>query len=419
MMFFSPIAIASVLACAQGTVLPLQDAPAPAPGHDQERRPAETTTSVDEAVAQGVQFLLSSQEEYEPDRPVGMIRPSRLRDWQAKELERLEALRGRGNAGEWPYEGVYRVQGGVIPSGYRVGGTSIAAEAIMRATKGEFDERTRAALDRALAFVLLTNQTDGTMAIGPKEGYDVRGWGHAYALQFMLLAKERGLVEGVVLNAVVDDAIVQMIDRLKANTTEMGGWNYARDSSVSPFMTGATLLILYEAKKAGFEVDEDMIEEALDALEKARTDEVSYIYAGAAQGRVEMPGSAARSAVAELARYKAGKSDIDELRKAVDGFFIGWDDLLDRKSKQGTHEGEYEIAPYYFFFGHTYAALAIEELPAKEAESRRAELVELIWKTREEDGSWNDRIFPRTASYSTAMAMLALLAPKREPYATW
>ena len=88
-----------------------------------------------------------------------------------------------------------------------------------------------------------------------------------------------------------------------------------------------------------------MNETALDALAKGRTEAVSYAYSGAARGSVKMPGSSARSAAAELALYKAGRSNMDELRKAVDGFFVGWDDLLKRKSKQGTHKGPYGIAP--------------------------------------------------------------------------
>ena len=124
-----------------------------------------------------------------------------------------------------------------------------------------------------------------------------------------------------------------------------------------------------------------------------------------------MPGSSARSACAELALYKAGRSDADALRKAVVGFFEGYDDLLVRKSQQGTHVGKYGIAPYYFFFGHTYVALAIEELPEAERDAHRAELRRLIWSTRNDDGSWNDRVFPRSAAYGTAVTVLAFTEP--------
>ena len=84
-----------------------------------------------------------------------------------------------------------------------------------------------------------------------------------------------------------------------------------------------------------------------------------------------------------------------------------------------AHEGPYGIAPYYFYYGHTYTALAIEHLPETERAAHRERLRELLWQTMEEDGSWNDRIFPPTSSYSTAMCLLAMIAPKLPEVATW
>ena len=34
-----------------------------------------------------------------------------------------------------------------------------------------------------------------------------------------------------------------------------------------------------------------------------------------------------------------------------------------------------------------------------------------VMRTREENGGWNDRIFPRSEGYGTAMVVLALMAP--------
>lgn len=375
----------------------------------------------DAAISRGVEYLLQTQEDYVRDRGIGRLPDDELATWQAKEKERLDGLQGGDEAAEWPYEGVYRDrrQRGAIPSGYRVGGTAIVCEALLRAeTEGAQRKQIEAAVIRSLEFIVERLENDATMAIGPKEGYDVRGWGHLHALQLMLLLREEDFVAKE-RGKEVDEAIKDLIERLEANTTKQGGWNYANDSTVSPFMTGSTLLVLYDAVKAGFAVEDDVIAGALDALQECRTEEVSYEYSGRARRKVQMPGSSARSSVAELALYKAGRSDIDELRRAVDGFFVGWDDLLVRKSQQGTHVAPYGIAPYYFFFGHTFAAHAIEELPEKERAARRDELAELLWRTREEDVSWNDRIFPRTSSYSTAMAMMAIGAKDHGAFAEW
>jgi len=103
----------------------------------------------------------------------------------------------------------------------------------------------------------------------------------------------------------------------------------------------------------------------------------------------------------------------------VRAFFKHWDELEKRRGRQGTHSGPYGIAPYYFHFGHTYAAKAIELLPENERPELRKRLQDLYWRTRENDGGWNDRIFPRSKAYSTAMVLLGLTAPLGPPLRRW
>lgn len=69
--------------------------------------------------------------------------------------------------------------------------------------------------------------------------------------------------------------------------------------------------------------------------------------------------------------------------------------------------------------GEIRAALAVERLPAAKRPMWRAGIARLLWETRELDGGWNDRIFPRTNSYSTARSLLALNAPGRPALAEW
>ena len=134
-----------------------------------------------------------------------------------------------------------------------------------------------------------------------------------------------------------------------------------------------------------------------------------------------MQGACARSAIAELALYRAGRSDLNRLRLAIDGFFdeSNWREQLKRKSQQDTHKKPYGIAPYYFFYGHTYAALAVEHLPAAERPKYRSRMQNLLWRTLEKHGGWNDRVFPRTESYSTAMAVLSLIAGDLPKVPAW
>ncbi|MFT5198535.1 MAG: hypothetical protein ACI87O_001192 [Planctomycetota bacterium] len=389
-----------------------QDAAKPKASED---KPLEDSTITRKAaIEEGVQLLLSYQERYQSDRPVGSLPDDELKDWQEKEVKRLMKVRkaSKRPAQEWPYEGVYRVRpNGAIPSGYRVGGTAIVCEALIKAPGYKQDKTRQAAVERGLNFVLGRIKSDKTLSPGPKEGYDVRGWAHAYGMNLMLLMRKEGLVPKK-QSKKVDESIKHLIHCLQVNALGDGGWNYASDraNACSPFMTGPTLLFLFEAKAQGFEIPTDLIEKALTALEKGRSTKTgAYGYAG--PRREKMAASSGRAAIAELALLRAGRSDTDRLRTAVLGFFDNWEHLFDRKSKQGTHEGPYSIAPYYFFYAHNYAALAIESLPEKERPDFRVQLEQLLWRTRQANGAWNDRIFPRTESYCTAMSLLALMAP--------
>ena len=376
----------------------------------QQTSPAATLPAT--AVDTAVELLLELQEGYVPDPQVGRMTDDELPAWQERERARLAQLRnGESQPVEWPYEGVYRTRG-EIPAGYRIGGTAIVCMALVEAPGYASAERRHAAVQRATEFVLEQLEEHPDLAPGPKSGYDVRGWGHAYALELFLLALRRPVLDEPT-TAEVRARVPHLIHCLTVNELPEGGWNYAR-SGCSPFMTGATLLALMRARVQGFEVDAGLLARSVRALEATRFDSGSFAYSGPAgteSKRSGMPGAAARASVAELALLLAGRSDPRRLGTAVDGFFEHWEELYARKSKQGTHEGPYGVAPYYFMFGHTYAALAIEYLPEAAKSELRHKLHSTLAKTREADGGWNDRIFPRSKSYATAMAILALCAP--------
>ena len=51
--------------------------------------------------------------------------------------------------------------------------------------------------------------------------------------------------------------------------------------------------------------------------------------------------------------------------------------------------------------------------------SYRQRLYKLLWKVRELDGGWNDRVFERSKNYSTAMTILAILQPGLDKPPAW
>lgn len=336
----------------------------------------------------------------------------------------------QGESGDqWPYEGVYREDGGRLPVGYRVGGTAIACLGLLAAPGFRDDPARRQAVERGLAFVLATLDQP-RMQLDFVGTYDVRGWGHIYALELFLHLQGAGLVPAAQADAVATKT-AWLVQALAASAIpDSGGWNYSRRAGylsprnrASTFMTAPALQALFHARAAGYSVPEQVVTQALDALERARAGPGGYAYGAPPTAQADVveqqlgmmdrtAGSAARAAVCETTLLLAGRGDPSRLRRAVELFFAHWDDLAVRKSRTGTHEPPYGIAPYYFLFGHVYCAQAIEHLDDADLRvSLRARLRAELAKSRDDDGTWNDRHFDRSAGYGTAMALLALHMP--------
>ena len=342
-------------------------------------------------------------------------------------LELQESYEGRETPDEWPYEGVYKV-GGRIPIGYRVGGTSIASLALLDVDTAMRSEAVSEAIERALGFVL-EKLDDPGMARGFRGSYDVRGWGHCYALTFLLDLRRRELVPAARADD-VEDAIDGLVETLvETEIPERGGWNYSRRRGAeqpappSTFMTAPTLQALFEAVRQGESVDEGVLARGLDVLEAARLDSGAFQYTTtkrkSGRGFEAVPGAIARMPVCETTLLLAGRGSVERVRTSLDEFLEHWTWLEKRRAQTGTHVPPYQIAPYYFYYAHYYAAQAIEMLPEAERTKYRPRLIELLFETKSEEGSWNDRVFPRSANFGTAMSLLALGAPSASTPAEW
>jgi hypothetical protein len=348
----------------------------------------------------------------------------------------LQMQEGEGRR-EWPYEGVYRDRepgrsGLVIPLAYRVGGTAIACLALVEAPgyADEAHDARREAVARGLDFVLESLDSP-LLAPEREDDYDVRGWGHITALRLCAELERRQLVP-----AGRQDAVAAAVPRLVAAlaATEIpraGGWNYAHQRAPAPFMTAPALQALFAAAQAGHEVPAALVERALDSLERGRaaSGSIAYLTPDEPRAAVEeqalgamdkLPGAIGRMLACEATLTLAGRGDSVRLAAAVEAFFAHWDKLEGRRKQTGTHTGAYGVAPYYFMFAHQQAALAIELLDdADLRERQRARLDALLARVTEPAGGWNDRGFPRSRAYGTAMGLLALLQREQPAPARW
>lgn len=379
-----------------------QQSPQASPKQENEPAPAKAADpskeSIEQAVTHGVELLLQMQEAMDDGEPKA----------------------------EWPYEGVYRVNR-QIPIGYRVGGTSIACMALLAAPGYSDDDARKAAVERAIRFVLGASK-DPLMNPDYDGGYDVRGWGYTYRLLFLLTLKHDNAVPAAMSDD-IEKSIKWDIDAIQqTEIPKVGGWNYARAagkeavSPPSPFMTAPTLEALFTARSMGYSVDDAVVSRAIDTLVKQRSATGSFVYAGASRDDrppEPIPGSVGRMLAGETTLFLCGKSDLHHIRGAIDAFITHWEWLDKRRAQNGTHIPPYNIAPYYFYYAHYYAARAIEFLPPRERPEYRRRLARLLFSVRLDDGSWNDRVFPRSRNYGTAMVMLALLMPEAAPPARW
>jgi hypothetical protein len=372
------------------------------------------------------------------------IPPATIEMWISTGIERLLECQDNG---AWPYEGVYRVAR-EIPMGYRVGGTAIVGTALLYASApapsrpakaasapaAQTQQKIDAAIQRATEFVL-KHLDDDLLAPSTENVYDVRIWGQSCALEYLCHLKTHKKTGAFAKE--IDRWIPKLVETILAEEIDGGGWNYASRFSVAraesgparqiptpaSFVTAPVVQSLLYARAAGATVPREIFHRAAECLHRSRLDSGSFLYSGALAPdankasrqldiRSPIQGSIARSAACEATLQFLGGGDAARIQKSLDSFYLYWDELEKRRKKSGTHEGPFAIAPYYFYYGHRYAAQAAECLPPAARPAERARLAELLQRTRDEDGTWNDRIFPRSRAFGTAMSILALLADR-------
>lgn len=306
--------------------------------------------------------------------------------------------------GAWPYEGVYRV-GGKIPVGYRVGGTAIVCDALLALP--ENDSRYDQAIQRGIDLIL-TELGDRRMQPGTRDRYDVRVWGHIYALKLFCELQHHARFADSLKKT--DPWIEKLTATLIEEEIDGGGWNYANQRSHAAFVTAPAVQALLLAKQSGQEVPEELFARSAGILEDSRTEDGAYQYSGRLNSRrpAKLPGSIARSAVCEATLLMLNQGSQEHLKHAIDAFHEHWDELEKRRKKTGTHQPPYGVAPYYSYYGHRYLAQAVRMLPDEQQDAELERFRAVLLKTKDDDDTWNDRVFDRSKAFGTAMAILAL-----------
>jgi hypothetical protein len=319
---------------------------------------------------------------------------------------------------------------------FRTGTTALATMALCEAREmfdGDRRERVEAAIDRGQAWLL--EHSDELVRAEPDQYVSQMGialysiWGHAYAIHAILPLYERA--EGdEELQGQLKELLKYHVGRLKTSEFINGGWSYYDEGaktltpSGSPFSfsTATVLIALKEAEKLGVDFPEPLAKKAIASLLRQRYPDFSYAYGEYLKYRprydINRPaGSLGRSQVCNLALRMYGDEHVTDevLRTWLNRLFArnGW--LSIGRKRPIPHSSDFGVAGYFYYYGHFYAALCIEELPEDERAYFFDHLARILLPLQEKDGSWWDYpLYDYHQGWGTAMAVSALVHARQD-----
>ena len=245
-------------------------------------------------------------------------------------------------------------------------------------------------------------------------------WAHTYTIQ-ALSVELKNKKDEPRLKAAVE----WHLDRLKRYESYIGGWNYydfdakTQQPSMGPtsFGTAAGLVALKDAKEAGIDVPQKMIDRAVRRVEEMRLPGGSYLYSSDLKYHPRHPankirGSIGRTQSCNFALWTYGSSKVgpEQVHADFDNFFKEHNFIAMGRKRIWPHESWYATAPYYYYYGHYYSGRLIERL-GDEGKSKYGErLAQQIMPFQEPDGSWWDyAMWGYHKPYGTAFAIMTLM----------
>lgn len=301
---------------------------------------------------------------------------------------------------------------------FRAAVTSLVILSLIETGDGRVEVQT--AIDKGEAW-LLENLGHVRRATGDAI-YNV--WAHGYSLQALTALALRHPDDADRLKQ-IRELLELQVELLQRYEVADGGWGYydfnyqtQRPSGSSISFTNAAILIaLHDAEAAGVTPPPRLVDRAIAATLRQRLPDFSYLYGEYLKWQprrgINRPGgSLGRSQACNLALRMWG----DE--RVTDQVLIDWLDRLAARNgwldigrkRPIPHEAWMQVAGYFYYFGHYYAARCIQELPADRQPEFQSHLAHLILPKQERDGSWWDfPFYDYHQPYGTAFALMTLV----------
>ena len=299
---------------------------------------------------------------------------------------------------------------------FRLAVTSLSLSALLEVQKDNPDYQETITQGKEYLVENLTSLRRAT----PMAIYNV--WSHAYGIQSLvrLYGHSTKKSEKEKLRSIIS----QQITMLQKYESVDGGWGYydfnaqtkqPSGSSIS-FVNATALVALKEAESIGVEIPGKMVQKALNAIRRQRLPDHSYLYGEylkykPRRGINRPAGSLGRSHACNLALQVWGDQSVTaEIHKLCLDRLVkrnGWLDVA--RKRPVPHESWFAVAGYFFYYGHLYASLCIEQLPENERDFYKQNLAQILIPLQEKDGSWWDFPFYNYhQQYGTAMALISL-----------
>ena len=302
---------------------------------------------------------------------------------------------------------------------FRAGATSLALSGMIDATDGR--PETLAAINRAATWTAtelpkLRRANLGTF-------YNV--WGHAYGLRAIsrLYQRETEPTKKAEWSKLAQDQC-GFADRYEDIN---GGWGYydlfdglaTQKPSGTPtsFTTATMLLAMDQAHKVmGTIFDPKHVSRAVESINLQRAPDFAYTYGSYLWTKprldVNRPaGSLSRTQSCNAALRTYGEKAITDeaLITCLDRFLAREGFLSNVRKRPIPHEGAFQIAGYFYYYGIFYFTESARLLPPEKQAAYAQKLAEIILSHQEKDGSWWDfPLYNYHQAYGTGYALMAL-----------
>jgi hypothetical protein len=305
---------------------------------------------------------------------------------------------------------------------FQVAVTALSVSALIEA--GDKSTENRQAIERAETYLFA--ELPKVRRDTPTLIYNV--WAHAYGIGALVRMHGR-LPDDKSRRKQIEDQIRLQYDKLTRYESAEGGWGYydfevgsqRPASSSTSFVNAAVLVAFREAKDIGVPPPEKVLKRAIKMTQFQRQADGTYLYGTYLKSNPTMPinlpgGSLGRSQACNLALRLWGDEKVTnaEFESWLDRLITrnGWLSLA--RKRPVPHESFFQVAGYFYYFGHYYAAGTIRHLPAGDRAFYQDHLAAILMPLQEDDGSWWDYPFyGYHKPYGTAFAVMSLNACRK------